>query len=186
MSESVLKHSPAGNLGVAIVAPDAARLATLRTIVLTAGHRVVEANDADVVLVDGEAAMTDRPALVLGARSQGQAGWLSADASAEQIDAALRAIAVGLVVRTASEPNQDGFEELPERAAHVLLTPRELDVLAAVGTGLSNKQIARQLRISLHTVKFHIESLFRKLGARTRAEAVAKGLERRARETVEL
>jgi DNA-binding NarL/FixJ family response regulator len=186
MSESVLKHRPAANLGVAIVAPDAARLATLRTIVLTAGHRVVEENDADVVLVDGES-MTDRPALVLGARSQGQAGWLSADASAEQIDAALRAVAVGLVVRTASEPNQDGFEELPERAAaQVLLTPRELDVLAAIGSGLSNKQIARQLRISLHTVKFHIESLFRKLGARTRAEAVAKGLERRVKETVEL
>ena len=58
----------------------------------------------------------------------------------------------------------------------MLLTPRELDVLAAIGTGLSNKAIARQLGISLHTVKFHIESLFRKLGVRTRAEAVAKGL----------
>ena len=84
------------------------------------------------------------------------------------------------------EPRSRGFEELAERAAGVLLTPRELDVLAAIGTGLSNKAIARQLGISLHTVKFHIESLFRKLGVRTRAEAVAKGLERRAGETVEL
>jgi DNA-binding NarL/FixJ family response regulator len=67
----------------------------------------------------------------------------------------------------------------------VLLTPRELDVLTAIGTGLGNKAIARELGISLHTVKFHIESLFRKLGARTRAEAVAKGLERRG-ETVEV
>jgi DNA-binding CsgD family transcriptional regulator len=73
---------------------------------------------------------------------------------------------------------------LAERAAGVLLTPRELDVLAAIGAGSSNKAIARDLGISLHTVKFHIESLFRKLGARTRAEAVAKGLERR--QTVEL
>jgi DNA-binding NarL/FixJ family response regulator len=78
------------------------------------------------------------------------------------------------------------FEELHERAAHALLTPRELEVLAAIGAGLANKAIARQLGISLHTVKFHIESLFRKLGARSRAEAVAKGLERRVRETVEL
>lgn len=78
------------------------------------------------------------------------------------------------------------LEELHERAAHALLTPRELEVLAAIGAGLANKEIARQLGISLHTVKFHIESLFRKLGARSRAEAVAKGLERRARETVEL
>jgi DNA-binding NarL/FixJ family response regulator len=71
------------------------------------------------------------------------------------------------------------LEELHERAAQALLTPRELEVLAAIGTGLANKEIARQLGISLHTVKFHIESLFLKLGARSRAEAVAKGLERR-------
>jgi DNA-binding NarL/FixJ family response regulator len=71
------------------------------------------------------------------------------------------------------------LEELHERAAQALLTPRELEVLAAIGAGLANKEIARQLGISLHTVKFHIESLFRKLGARSRAEAVAKGLERR-------
>jgi Bacterial regulatory proteins, luxR family len=49
-----------------------------------------------------------------------------------------------------------------------------------------NKAIARHLAISLHTVKFHVESLFRKLGARTRAEAVAKGLERRRAETIDL
>ena len=58
-----------------------------------------------------------------------------------------------------------------------LLTPRELDVLHAIMDGLTNKLIARQLDISLHTVKFHVESVFRKLGVRTRAEAVAKALE---------
>jgi DNA-binding CsgD family transcriptional regulator len=78
------------------------------------------------------------------------------------------------------------FEELRERVPHVLLTPRELDVLGAISDGLSNKGMARTLGISLHTVKFHVESLFRKLGVRTRAEAVAKGLERRASETVDL
>jgi DNA-binding NarL/FixJ family response regulator len=45
--------------------------------------------------------------------------------------------------------------------------------------GLTNKAIARRLEISLHTVKFHVESLFRKLGARTRTEALAKAAERR-------
>ncbi|MGH6611344.1 MAG: response regulator transcription factor, partial [Burkholderiaceae bacterium] len=101
---------------------------------------------------------------------------------------ALQAAAGGPPARGVPEPVVDlrprGFEELADRAAGVLLTPRELDVLAAIGAGSSNKAIARELGISLHTVKFHIESLFRKLGARTRAEAVAKGLERR--ETVEL
>jgi DNA-binding NarL/FixJ family response regulator len=60
-----------------------------------------------------------------------------------------------------------------------LLTPRELEVLGAIGEGLTNKAIARRLGISLHTVKFHVESLFRKLGARTRTEALARAAERR-------
>jgi DNA-binding NarL/FixJ family response regulator len=71
-----------------------------------------------------------------------------------------------------------------ERISHLLLTPREIDVLAAIGDGLGNKAIARKLDISLHTVKFHIEYLFRKLGARSRAEAVAKGLARRKKEII--
>ena len=51
----------------------------------------------------------------------------------------------------------------------------ELEVLAALAEGLTNKAIARRLNISLHTVKFHVESLFRKLGARTRTEADRSG-----------
>ena len=52
-------------------------------------------------------------------------------------------------------------------------------MLAAIGNGLSNKAVARQLGISQHTVKFHVESLLRKLGAASRAEAVHKGLRQR-------
>jgi DNA-binding CsgD family transcriptional regulator len=59
-----------------------------------------------------------------------------------------------------------------------ILTPREIEVLAALRDGLSNKEAARRLAISPHTVKFHIESLFKKLGAASRAEAVVKGLKR--------
>jgi len=70
-----------------------------------------------------------------------------------------------------------GFAAASEPDA--LLTPRELEVLGAIGEGLTNKAIARRLGISLHTVKFHVESLFRKLGARTRTEALAKAAERR-------
>ena len=71
------------------------------------------------------------------------------------------------------------FEAVPEDEPRALLTPRELEVLAAIGEGLTNKAVARRLDISLHTVKFHIESLFRKLGARTRTEALARAAERR-------
>ena len=163
MSERVTKEKPANVLGVAIVTRDPVRREQLAQIVAHAGHAIVDSSSADVVLLDGAT-------------------------TPQQIEAALHAAAGGLPVRGVPEPAIDlrprGFEELADRAAGVLLTPRELDVLAAIGAGSSNKAIARDLGISLHTVKFHIESLFRKLGARTRAEAVAKGLERR--ETVEL
>jgi two-component system nitrate/nitrite response regulator NarL len=67
------------------------------------------------------------------------------------------------------------FGPVAEEGAPVL-TPREVEVLTALADGLSNKAAARRLGISPHTVKFHIEQLFRKLGAGCRAEAVAKGL----------
>jgi len=71
------------------------------------------------------------------------------------------------------------FAPLAEADLGALLTPREMEVLGAIGEGLTNKAIARRLGISLHTVKFHIESVFRKLGARTRTEALARAAERR-------
>ncbi len=57
-----------------------------------------------------------------------------------------------------------------------LLTPREREILGLIGEGLSNKAMARRLGISVHTVKFHLEALFTKLDATSRAEAVTKGL----------
>lgn len=77
------------------------------------------------------------------------------------------------------EANQAGFDAAQETERRALLTPREADVLAAIGEGLSNKDVARRFDISLHTVKFHVESIFRKLGARTRTQALAKAAERR-------
>jgi ATP/maltotriose-dependent transcriptional regulator MalT len=56
------------------------------------------------------------------------------------------------------------------------LTSREHDVLALVADGLPNRDIARVLAISEHTVKFHLASIFGKLGVSTRTEAVQRGL----------
>jgi ATP/maltotriose-dependent transcriptional regulator MalT len=56
------------------------------------------------------------------------------------------------------------------------LTARELDVLGLVADGLPNRDIARALDISEHTVKFHLASIFGKLGVSTRTEAVQRGL----------
>ena len=58
------------------------------------------------------------------------------------------------------------------------LTPREVEVLGMLAEGLGNKQIAARLGISEHTVKFHVTSILNRLGAASRAEAVAVGIRR--------
>ncbi len=58
------------------------------------------------------------------------------------------------------------------------LTPRERDVLALMAEGASNKAIARQLGISVHTAKFHVGSLLDKLDATGRTDAVAHAARR--------
>ena len=94
-------------------------------------------------------------------------GVLPRAAPVGQIAAAVAAIAAGLVVRVPPPP-------VPS-----VLTPREREILTQVGEGLSNKAIARRLGISAHTVKYHLEAVFTKLAARSRAEAVTQGLRRR-------
>jgi DNA-binding CsgD family transcriptional regulator len=187
MSEAASKPAPIARLRVAVHAVDLPRRAALSRVVAEAGHVVVGAQDtADVVLADRDCPPGEtRPVVLLGGTGHDLPGVLSRDAGASQIDAAIRAVAAGLVVRL-PEVMDTGFAAMRETDAHALLTPRELEVLAALAEGLTNKAIARRLDISLHTVKFHVESLFRKLGARTRTEAVAKASERRRYETITL
>jgi DNA-binding NarL/FixJ family response regulator len=127
------------------------------------------------VLTDGVAAPDGMPSVSIGNDGENHRGRLLRDASAEQIDAALRAVAAGLSVSVADEPGRR-FEALPEPDEPALLTPRELEVLRDVADGLTNKEIAGHLGISLHTVKFHLESLMRKLVVSSRAEAVSKSM----------
>jgi DNA-binding NarL/FixJ family response regulator len=187
MREAAQKLAPKTRLRVAVHAMDLPRRSTLSRMVAEAGHMVVGPADlADVVLVDGEGAPGEtRLVVALGGSSDDRPGMLSRDASADQIDAAIRAVAAGLIVRL-PDAKDAGFGAMRETDGHTLLTPRELEVLATLAEGMTNKAIARRLNISLHTVKFHVESLFRKLGARTRTEAVAKASERRRHETITL
>ncbi len=187
MSEAATRLEPAPRLRVAIRAADGPRVSALGKIVAAAGHLVVGADDAaDVVLADGEVPPGESRAVVaLGGAGHDVPGVLPRDAGAIQIDAAIRAVAAGLIVRL-PEATDPGFAAMREGDGQALLTPRELDVLGALAEGMTNKAIARRLNISLHTVKFHVESLFRKLGARTRTEAVAKASERRRHETINL
>jgi DNA-binding NarL/FixJ family response regulator len=162
-------------LRVAVLATDTERRADLAARVSDLGHVVTDIGDAEIALADADAAMPELPAVVLGGTESVHAGVLGVDADAAQIDAALRAVAAGLSIR----PNREyRFAALEEPETTALLTPREIDVLVALSEGLSNKAVARRLDISQHTVKFHVESIFRKLGVTTRAEAVVKGLRR--------
>jgi len=187
MSLAASKLVPFAQLRVAIFATDLARRETLRKVVAAAGHIVVSDRDfADVILSDGDLPPAEnRPTVALGGVDHGSPGVLSRDANAHQIDAALRGVAAGLIVRS-PDAMDIGFGSMPENDIATLLTPRELEVLLAIADGDTNKAIARRLSISLHTVKFHVESVFRKLGARTRTEAVAKASERRRNGTITL
>lgn len=112
-------------------------------------------------------------------------GVLAEDAAAQEISAALKAVSEGLMVgirshlsvlfsRDSASPRLSGlFSE--EDALVEPLTPRESEVLQLLSRGLPNKQIAYQLMISEHTVKFHISSIYSKLGAANRTEAVRAG-----------
>ena len=163
---------------VAVQSGDTLRKSTIARLLVAAGHAVVEkASDADVIVYEGDTEFEESEshrAVVIGHVAGDAAAVLPRDASSEQIDVAVRAVATGLVVRIAAQ-NAAGFAQAPEERVSELLTPRELEVLAAIGDGLGNKAIARRLDISLHTVKFHVEAILRKLGAHSRAEAVAKG-----------
>ena len=69
-----------------------------------------------------------------------------------------------------------GSEAPRASVASPSLTAREIEVLRALADGLGNKQIAARLAISEHTVKFHVASIFEKLGAASRTEAVTMGI----------
>jgi two-component system nitrate/nitrite response regulator NarL len=187
MSEVATDIVFADRLRVAVHANDPLRRSALSKAVTEAGHMIVDEHDApDIVLADGSRPSNEvRNVIGLGVADERFRGALPRDADARQIDAAIRAVAAGLIVR-APPARESGFGAMRESEGHALLTPRELEVLAALAEGMTNKAIARRLDISLHTVKFHVESLFRKLGARTRTEAVAKAAERRRSDTIML
>lgn len=121
--------------------------------------------------------------------SGGTHGWalLPAEASGGAIDAAARAAEAGLVVLPAALASTVTPVAAATRPRDTVpaddtaverLTTRERDVLQLVAQGLHNRAIASALGISDHTVKFHLASIFGKLGASTRTEAARVGLRR--------
>ena len=100
---------------------------------------------------------------------------LPVHARAEEILGAIAAVASGLLVFHPSMVRADHTPTAPRRGPVPRLTGRELQILTMMAEGLGNKEIAWQLQISEHTVKFHITSIFNKLDVSSRAEAVSLG-----------
>jgi DNA-binding CsgD family transcriptional regulator len=83
---------------------------------------------------------------------------------------------LALAVRSAASPSA---RRVPDAEASAVdpLTPRELEVLSLAATGLQVHEIARHLFVSRETVKSHLARGYAKLGARNRADAVARALQ---------
>ena len=113
---------------------------------------------------------------VNGALETGATGVLYRTATGERMAAALQAMVGGLVVLEPALTEFLGAEAREGDAPFGDLTPREAQVLELLAEGLSNKGVAKRLEISEHTVKFHVNALLGKLGARTRTEAVARAV----------
>jgi len=107
----------------------------------------------------------------------GVRGAIARESSSEQVAAASVAVAAGLYVFDRATLSAWSAPSLPAGDAPAL-TPRERSVLELVASGLSNRAIAEELGVSEHTVKFHVRSLLDKLGAETRADAVARAARR--------
>jgi DNA-binding NarL/FixJ family response regulator len=126
---------------------------------------------ADVSMLIRSASPSTRVRLISGAgrmspaaaRAAGASGFVSKDLEARDVAAAVRMVGMGM---TMFAPKSD--QPAP------LLSEREREVLDLIAAGSTNREIAQRLYLSPHTVKEHTSALYRKLGARNRAEAVQR------------
>lgn len=128
----------------------------------------------------------DTDELIVAALRAGAQGYLLKGVPREQIFQAIRAVHAGgsllqpvvaskLLRRASGETGAPAADRAATREA---LTPREQEVLRLLAQGKTNKEIAQALIISERTVKFHVRSVFARLGATNRTEAVALAAQR--------
>ncbi|UCF60406.1 MAG: response regulator transcription factor [Anaerolineaceae bacterium] len=109
------------------------------------------------------------------AYTAGARGLLLRETLSETLAAAVRAVIRGLVVRDLElSEGIPAFKTEEQPFLLEELTLRELEVLSLLAEGLTNKAIAQHLGISEYTVKFHVNTIFRKLGAQSRTEAAVR------------
>ncbi|QBR93291.1 response regulator transcription factor [Nocardioides euryhalodurans] len=124
-------------------------------------HNLIRRSQAAVIALGWPGSPGVHLAMACGAR-----GWLSLDSTADELVEALSRI-------HAEEPvelPQDG--RCHPGVARSGLTPREVDVLALIGTGATNAEIAAELFVSVNSVKTYIRTAYRKIGVSRRTQAV--------------
>lgn len=194
--EAMIDRSPALTLAGSAPGPESVaflqRIEELQPeVILVELDRRDEAAWNELLMI---AARLSSPAIVLLADDV-QGAWavealrsgvralISREAGPEEIGAAIEAAAAGLTAldpqiaesllgSAAIVPRGDSQEEFEA------LTAREIEALAMIAEGLGNKSIAQRMGISEHTVKFHLSSIFAKLGVTSRTEAVKVGIRR--------
>lgn len=111
-----------------------------------------------VLLISGAGRMSSA-----AARASGASGFVSKDWEAQEVATAVRMVGLGM---TMFSPKSD--QPVP------LLSEREREVLGLIAAGSTNREIAERLYLSPHTIKEHTSTLYKKLRARNRAEAVQR------------
>lgn len=169
-----------------------------RVIVVERDHRVPVASDVDIILcdefgtVEGEGidltdllggnakvvvyAWRDHPEAITKALGQGVSGYLSKGLTSLELVEALEAVAAGQTVVSSFpvQEDQPGGGEWPGQEAG--LTMREAEVLALIAKGLTNEHIAKVLFLSVNTVKTYVRTGYRRIGVKSRSQAVAWAL----------
>jgi len=114
------------------------------------------------------------PQIARRAMALGAAGFCHKSEASDRLIDTVLAVAAGRMA----------FPYVDVRALHddplAKLTERERETLAALAQGLTNRQLAKELSVSLNTVKFHLKNLYEKMGVENRAQAIASFLSRRS------
>lgn len=117
--------------------------------------------------------MYDNPEYVQKALQAGARGYVLKDAPATEIVAAIEAVSAGGTFLSPAVSKKLFRNQAPRP----LLTPRESEILSALGRGASSKQIARDLGLSVRTVEAHRQSIKRRLGIEGQAELIKYAVE---------
>ena len=117
------------------------------------------------------------PDLVASAREKGASGYLSKTLPARELVAAIEAVHAGEEVISEPPPRSRSAIGLDWPGRDEGLTDREAEILALITQGKSNADVARLTFLSPNTVKSYIRSVYRKIGAGSRTQAVLWGVE---------